>query len=391
MADQLRVDAPSPPRPRPAPRPRRFPGSRPRTGRARRGRSRRSPREEPLGALEHPADRLQVQPLGLHFAGQLDPGDVLLAVVAGAALHLRRRQQAARLVGADVADRHPGAPRQLADRHLAVGGLRAVWPACSSGHRKREPLTVHLRGRVGAEEGDRLGDVLGGGEGGEVLAGALLPHPRGQDRVDDDDVGGGAAGLEAVGEGERPGLGGRLGGGVGGVGVGRRLRLLGGDEDEAAVLARRELRRGRRGWCAGRCGSAGRGAGPSPASGASCSGCPPRQPPTRWTRPSTRPKRSTSAAHHSRDRRPRRAGRRRGRPSARPESRARRRARRARSWSRSVPATWPRPRPAAPRPAARGRRRPRRSRSHGRRARSYGGGRIRTCVGRANGFTARLL
>src|ERR1700710_3263275 len=106
---------------------------------------------------------------------------------------------------------------------------------------QREALPVHLPSRIRAEERDRLGDVLGRGEGREVLAGIFLPHARSQQGVDDDDVGGGAAGLEAVGEGEGPGLGGRLRGGVGGVGVRGRLWLLGRDEHEAPVRARGQL------------------------------------------------------------------------------------------------------------------------------------------------------
>ena len=138
------------------------------------------------------------------------------------------------------------------------------------------------------------------GERGELLARALLAHPRRQDRVDDDDVGGGGAPGEAVGERQRPGLGRGLGGGVGGVRVGGRLRLLGRDEDEAAAPARRRARRGRRGSCAGRCGSAGRGGDPSRRAAPRAAACPPRQPPTRCMSPSTRPKRSTSAAHQPR-------------------------------------------------------------------------------------------
>ena len=44
------------------------------------------------GALEDAADRLEVEALGLHFAGQLDPRDVVLVVVAGATAHGGRRQ-----------------------------------------------------------------------------------------------------------------------------------------------------------------------------------------------------------------------------------------------------------------------------------------------------------
>ena len=64
-----------------------------------------------------------------------------------------------------------------------------------------------------------------------------LAHLRGEDRVDDDDVGGRAGALEAVGEGQGPGLGRGLRRGVDRVVVGGVLGLLGGDEDEAAVIA----------------------------------------------------------------------------------------------------------------------------------------------------------
>ena len=66
---------------------------------------------------------------------------------------------------------------------------------------------------------------------------ALLTHGGGLDRIDDDDVGGGAGAGEGVGEGQGPGLRGGLGRGVGGVGVLGVLRGGGGDEHEAAVLA----------------------------------------------------------------------------------------------------------------------------------------------------------
>ena len=70
----------------------------------------------------------------------------------------------------------------------------------------------------------------------EGVVRALLAHRRGEDGVDDDDVGGRAGLGEGVGEREGPGLGGGLGGAVGGV---RAVGLLGlgrGDEDEAAAL-----------------------------------------------------------------------------------------------------------------------------------------------------------
>src|SRR5688500_7622652 len=77
-----------------------------------------------------------------------------------------------------------------------------------------EPLPVHAPGGVGAEEDDRLGEILGGSDRGALLIGIFLAHLRGLDRVDDDDVGGGAAAGERVGERQGPGLGGGLGGGV---------------------------------------------------------------------------------------------------------------------------------------------------------------------------------
>ncbi len=188
-----------------------------------------------VAGLEHAPDRLQVEPVRLHFARQLDPRHVLVVVVAGAPVDHRRRQQPARLVGADVANGHPRPLRQLADRHLALAGL---------GRFLAHPLIVSASrcpfifpAASGAEEPDRLGDVLGRREGGEVLIRALLSHPRGEDRVDDDHVGGRGGAFEAVGKGQGPGLGGGLRGRVGRVRVGGRLSLLGGDEDEAAVLA----------------------------------------------------------------------------------------------------------------------------------------------------------
>src|ERR1044072_4901147 len=104
-----------------------------------------------------------------------------------------------------------------------------------------EPWAVHLVRRIGAEEGDRLGEVLGGREGGEIAVGGLLPRPRGEgsggagggsgggggrvggdggegargsppphrrveERVDDEPVRGRRGPGEAVGESQGPGL-----------------------------------------------------------------------------------------------------------------------------------------------------------------------------------------
>ena len=86
------------------------------------------------GALEQAADRLELEAVGLKLADQLDPLLVVGAVEAGAPAHLRGGEQAARLVGADVADRHPGAPGELVDRQLfgsasaiATTSLRRSW------------------------------------------------------------------------------------------------------------------------------------------------------------------------------------------------------------------------------------------------------------------------
>src|SRR4051812_13791311 len=96
-----------------------------------------------------------------------------------------------------------------------------------------EALTVHASGGVRAEEGDGLGEVFGGGEGGAVRVRILFTHLGSLDRVDDDDVRGGGGAGERVGEGEGPCLGGGLARCVGGVGVRRELGSGGGDEDEA--------------------------------------------------------------------------------------------------------------------------------------------------------------
>ena len=176
----------------------------------------------------------------------------------------------------------------------------------------------------------------------------------------------GAAG-EAVGERQRPGLGRRLGGGVGGVGVGRRLRLLGGDEDEATRARRRRAHRGRRAWCAGRCGSAGRGAAPSRRAAPRAAAA--RRASRRPGEAARRPGRSARAAPRTSPAPPpRRAGRQPARPSARPAARAPPRTSSIRAWSRSVPATIA-PRRGQPlgHDAAPAHHRSRRWRRHGRR------------------------
>ena len=73
--------------------------------------------------------------------------------------HRRRRRVA--VVGGRIAARTSGGRRRSCRRRSR---------ACAS-RVQREPLAVHLRGRVGEEEGDRVGDVLCGGERGEALSG----------------------------------------------------------------------------------------------------------------------------------------------------------------------------------------------------------------------------
>ena len=70
------------------------------------------------GRVEQPADRLELEPVGLELADQVDARLVLRAVEAGATADLRGREQAARLVRADVAHGHPGAARELVDGQL---------------------------------------------------------------------------------------------------------------------------------------------------------------------------------------------------------------------------------------------------------------------------------
>jgi hypothetical protein len=70
--------------------------------------------------VDQPPDRLEVEALALHLADQLDAVQMGLAVVAGAAAHLGRRQQAARLMRPDVADGHPRALGELVDGQAAI-------------------------------------------------------------------------------------------------------------------------------------------------------------------------------------------------------------------------------------------------------------------------------
>ncbi len=71
--------------------------------------------------FEHVGDRGEVEPLGLHLADQLQPRQVLGAVVADPALHLRWGDQSARLVVAHVAHGQPGRLGELVDRQPLLG------------------------------------------------------------------------------------------------------------------------------------------------------------------------------------------------------------------------------------------------------------------------------
>ena len=79
-------------------------------------------REQPLaGVAEQALDAVELEALVLQPADQLQPLDVLGPVVARPAADLGRREQPARVMGAHVAHREAGLPRQLVDRqHCAA-------------------------------------------------------------------------------------------------------------------------------------------------------------------------------------------------------------------------------------------------------------------------------
>ena len=115
------------------------------------------------------ADQLEVEAVGLELADQLDPGDVLGAVVARAAAHLGRRQQPARLVRADVAHGHAGALGELVDRE--VGGRLDAGSL--------EPLAEGARALdLRAERPDAAGELAVGGHDPHAEAGAPLASSR---------------------------------------------------------------------------------------------------------------------------------------------------------------------------------------------------------------------
>jgi hypothetical protein len=75
-------------------------------------------------ALHHPLDGGEVEALVLQLAHQLEPGDVLRAVVADPVAHGRGLQQPPGAVRADVAHREAGFGGQFLDRERVLGLLR---------------------------------------------------------------------------------------------------------------------------------------------------------------------------------------------------------------------------------------------------------------------------
>jgi hypothetical protein len=77
-----------------------------------------------VGAVppDQPCDRPEIEALSLHLLNQPQSCRVLGPVVAGSRSHLRRGQQAAGLVVADVPHRHPGLVGELLDGHPCLAG-----------------------------------------------------------------------------------------------------------------------------------------------------------------------------------------------------------------------------------------------------------------------------
>jgi hypothetical protein len=71
------------------------------------------------GGGDEPLDGRQRETLLLELGDEVEPREVLGAVVAGAPLQVRRGQQPASRVGPHVADRHARAVREHVDRHRA--------------------------------------------------------------------------------------------------------------------------------------------------------------------------------------------------------------------------------------------------------------------------------
>ena len=263
----------------------------------------------------------------------------------------------------------PVRSRQLPDRHLARRRLASAALSDGSTQRMVSGSRWPFISAAASEQRKAIavGEVLGGREGRELLAGALLAHPRREDRVDDDDVGGRAAELESRrrAPGSRPrrrpwprrrrrwcwsapapawrrrGRSGPCSRGDERVVEGAGRVLDGADQQlvqQVPVLERRLVQRLRRRASrrpGGRGRRPGRSARPAPRTRPRVA--------SSSSRSTTRPSQRSSG---SRDADPR--------PASRP--------------ARSVPATSPRPPRAAPRPAGPAHRRHRRSRSRGPRA-----------------------
>src|SRR5207302_251147 len=96
--------------------------------------------------VEHPADRTEVEAVGLHAEDETEPGGVLVAVVAGTPPHHRGREQAARLVGADVAGGHPRRLGELVDGVDALAAASTVLHGRRWGERSRWRRSPRCRG-----------------------------------------------------------------------------------------------------------------------------------------------------------------------------------------------------------------------------------------------------
>jgi hypothetical protein len=75
-------------------------------------------------AVDQLPDGLEVEAAGLELLDQFDTSDVLGVVEAGAPADLRRLEESARLIGADVAGGHAGPRRELVDRKRLLRAIR---------------------------------------------------------------------------------------------------------------------------------------------------------------------------------------------------------------------------------------------------------------------------
>ncbi len=75
---------------------------------------------DPTGGTHEPLDRGQVESVRLQVEDKTQSSDVIGVVVADPGPHLGRGEQAAGLVVADVAHRHPRLGRELLDREASL-------------------------------------------------------------------------------------------------------------------------------------------------------------------------------------------------------------------------------------------------------------------------------